>query len=180
LHALDEVHPAFGVSEEELEAVIQNGIIRYDNIVDVGTLFVLGATADFPIQELLRSGGLIVEQVRTSERAPVVNVLLHGPPGSGKTALAAAIAQASQFPFIKLITPDGMVGMGESQKISAITKVFMDSYKSPLSVVVVDNIERLIGSSSASLWTLFMLALRLVPHGRALLESCPAGAIGTH
>jgi vesicle-fusing ATPase len=49
LHALDEVHPAFGVSEEELEAVIQNGIIRYDNIVDVGTLFVLGATADFPI-----------------------------------------------------------------------------------------------------------------------------------
>lgn len=38
-----------------------------------------------------------------------------------------------------------MVGMGEQQKISAITKVFADSYKSPLSVVVVDNIERLIG-----------------------------------
>ncbi|KAJ7715218.1 vesicular-fusion protein SEC18 [Mycena olivaceomarginata] len=125
LHALDEVHPAFGVSEEELQSVIQNGIIHYDN-------------------ELLRSGTLIVEQVRSSKRAPVVNVLLHGPPGSGKTALAAAIAQASQFPFIKLITPDNMVGMGEQQKISAITKVFADSYKSPLSVVVVDNIERLI------------------------------------
>jgi vesicle-fusing ATPase len=98
------------------------------------------------MQELLRSAQLIVEQVRTSTRAPVVSVLLHGPPGSGKTALAASIAQDSQFPFIKLISPDSMVGMGENQKITAITKVFTDSYKSPLSVVVVDNLERLIGS----------------------------------
>lgn len=149
LHALDEVHPAFGVSEEELQSVIQNGIIHYDNVVDVRSPTFLPRnllTFFFPsLQELLRSGTLIVEQVRSSKRAPVVNVLLHGPPGSGKTALAAAIAQASQFPFIKLITPDNMVGMGEQQKISAITKVFADSYKSPLSVVVVDNIERLIG-----------------------------------
>ena len=33
----------------------------------------------------------------------------------------------------------------EAQNVSTITKVFLDSYKSPLSVVVVDNIERLIG-----------------------------------
>jgi vesicle-fusing ATPase len=38
MHALDEVHPAFGVSEEELQQVIQNGIIRYDGIVDVRAL----------------------------------------------------------------------------------------------------------------------------------------------
>ena len=35
LHALDEVHPAFGVSEEELQQVVQNGIIHFDPIVDV-------------------------------------------------------------------------------------------------------------------------------------------------
>jgi len=40
-----------------------------------------------------------------------------------------------------------MVGYSESQKVTAITKIFADSYKSPLSVVVVDNIERLIGKS---------------------------------
>ncbi|KAJ7741033.1 vesicular-fusion protein SEC18 [Mycena metata] len=160
MHALDEVHPAFGVSEEELQSVIQNGIIRFDNIVD----------------ELLRSGSLIVEQVRTSTRAPVVNVLLHGPPGTGKTALAAAIAQASQFPFIKLITPDNMVGMGETQKISAISKVFSDSYKSPLSVVVVDNIERLIDwspmgarFSNPVLQALLVLIGRRPPKDRRLL-----------
>jgi vesicle-fusing ATPase len=33
--ALEEVHPAFGVSEEELQGLIQNGIIHYDESVEV-------------------------------------------------------------------------------------------------------------------------------------------------
>ena len=33
--AFDEVQPAFGVSEEELQQVIQNGIIHYASHVDV-------------------------------------------------------------------------------------------------------------------------------------------------
>jgi vesicle-fusing ATPase len=35
MEALNEVHPAFGVSEEELQQVVQNGIIHFDPIVDV-------------------------------------------------------------------------------------------------------------------------------------------------
>ncbi|KAH9174510.1 AAA-domain-containing protein [Lactarius sanguifluus] len=118
-HALEEVHPAFGVSEEELA------------------------------QELLRSGKLFVEQVRTSTRTPLVSLLLYGLPGTGKTALAATIAQASEFPFIKLITPDNMV---------------------------VDNIERLLDwtpvgprFSNAVLQTLMVLMAKPPPKGRRLL-----------
>jgi len=33
--ALEEVHPAFGVSEEELQGLVQNGIIHYDESVEV-------------------------------------------------------------------------------------------------------------------------------------------------
>ena len=40
-NALDEVHPAFGVSEEELAQVVQNGIIHYDTVVDVRPFSVL-------------------------------------------------------------------------------------------------------------------------------------------
>jgi vesicle-fusing ATPase len=98
------------------------------------------------VQELLRTGQLFVEQVRSSTRTPLVSILLHGPLGSGKTALAATIAQESQFPFIKLVSSDSMVGFSEQQKAAAINKVFMDSYKSPLSVIVVDNLERLLGA----------------------------------
>ncbi|EJD48531.1 AAA-domain-containing protein [Auricularia subglabra TFB-10046 SS5] len=160
LNALDEVHPAFGVSEEELLQVVQNGIIHYDASVD----------------GLLHEGSLLVEQVRSSTRTPLVSLLLHGPPSSGKTALAATIAQASGFPFIKLISPDTMVGFSEAQKVATINKVFMDSYKSPLSVIVVDNIERLldwvpIGArfSNAVLQALLVLFGRRPPKGRRLL-----------
>ena len=130
LDALNEVTPAFGVAKEELEMVIQNGIIHFDHGID----------------EILRSGQLFVDQVRTSTRTPLVSLLLHGPPGSGKTALAATIARSSDYPFMKLVSPDDMVGFSESQKVHAISKVFADSYKSPLSVIVVDSIERLLGT----------------------------------
>ena len=52
---------------------------------------------------------------------------------------------ASEFPFIKLISFESMVGFSEGQKIAQLNKIFTDSYKSPLSVIVVDSIERLLG-----------------------------------
>jgi len=159
-NALDEVKPMFGVSQEELSQVIQNGVIDYDPVVDA----------------LLHDGRLLIEQVRTSTRTPLVSVLLHGPSGSGKTALAATIAQASEFPFIKLISPESMVGYSPSQKIADINKVFSDSYKSPLSVIVIDNLERLLewvnigpNFSNPILQALLVLLHRIPPKGRRLL-----------
>ena len=46
-----------------------------------------------------------------------------GPPHSGKTALAAKIAEDSQFPFIKICSPDKMIGHSEIAKCQAIKKV---------------------------------------------------------
>lgn len=46
-----------------------------------------------------------------------------GPPHSGKTALAAKIAEDSQFPFIKICSPDKMIGSSEISKCQAIKKV---------------------------------------------------------
>jgi vesicle-fusing ATPase len=90
---------------------------------------------------------LYVEQVRTSDRTHLVSVLMHGPSGSGKTALAASIAMASEFPYIKLISPEAMVGYNEVAKVQYLSKIFNDSYKSPASLIVVDNIERILGMS---------------------------------
>ena len=128
MNALDEVHAAFGVQEEEFERCVQGGVIKWAPHV----------------QGILKEGHLFVEQVKQSEKTPLVSVLLHGPPGAGKTALAAQMAIESEFPFIQLLSPESMVGYNEMSKVSHISKIFMDAYKSPLSIVVVDNIERIL------------------------------------
>jgi vesicle-fusing ATPase len=46
MHALDEVQPAFGVSEEELQQVVENGIIHYSQRVNVSLIFVVCPFAD--------------------------------------------------------------------------------------------------------------------------------------
>ncbi|KAF9971654.1 transport between ER and Golgi ATPase protein [Actinomortierella ambigua] len=160
LGALEEVHAAFGSSEEELASCVTNGIIRYSPQID----------------QMLLEGKLRVEQVKKSERTPLVSILLHGRAGAGKTALAATIAMQSEFPFIKLISPETMVGMSEYQKVNAIARVFQDSYRSPLSVIVMDDLERLldytpIGArfSNTVLQALAVLLKKQPPKGRRLL-----------
>ena len=55
--------------------------------------------------------------------------LLEGPPGTGKTALAATVGIESDFPFVKIISAEQYVGWSEQAKCSAIAKVFDDAYK---------------------------------------------------
>ena len=128
MNALDEVKPAFGVSEEELETAMAAGIIHFSPY----------------IESILKDGRLFTNLVRESQTTSLLSVLLHGPPGSGKTALAAAIAKESGFPFIKLVSAENMVGFNEMSKIQYLNKVFSDAYKSPQNIVVLDNIERII------------------------------------
>ncbi len=61
--------------------------------------------------------------------------------------MAASIASSSDFPFIKLVSPENMVGYSESAKMNEINKIFNDAYKSPFSVIVIDSIERLLGKT---------------------------------
>ncbi|KAJ1727435.1 transport between ER and Golgi ATPase protein [Coemansia biformis] len=158
-NALDEVKPAFGAAAGDLELYLGSGIIEFAPHV----------------HDALHKSHLFAEQVRQSSRSPLVSLLLHGPAGSGKTALAATIAQQSTYPFVRLVSPEAMVGFTDSQKVTAITKVFHDAYKSPLSLIVVDDIERLlewvpIGArfSNAVLQTLLVLVKKHPPAGHRL------------
>lgn len=127
LHALDEVKPLFGAAEEELGQRVRGGIIHFSPFIN----------------DILEEARLFINQVRKGS-TPVLSVALHGPPGSGKTALAAKMAMDSQFPFIKLVSPEDMVGFSEMQKVQQLDKTFRDAYKSALSIIVIDNIELLV------------------------------------
>lgn len=159
-NALDEVKPAFGVSEEELSTAIRGGIIPFSEF----------------IPNILEEGRLSVQRVRESASTSIVSVLFYGPPGSGKTALAARIALDSGYPFIKLISPEAMVGFNEASKIAHLTKIFMDAYKSPLSIIVVDALEDIVDwvsigprFSNAVLQALKVLLRKPPPNDRKLL-----------
>lgn len=159
-HAFDDVKPAFGVSQDEMQAALRGGIISFSPF----------------IQDILNEGSLIVQQVQEPDSTPLFSAILHGPPGSGKTALAAKIALDSQYPFIKMCTPDNMIGFNESMKIEHMRRIFDDAYKSPLSVVLIDNIERIfewvpIGPrfSNTVLQALMVLLKKQPPKGRRLL-----------
>ncbi|RDL41279.1 p-loop containing nucleoside triphosphate hydrolase [Venustampulla echinocandica] len=135
LNALEEVKPAFGVSEEQLETAMKHGIVHFSPNID----------------NILSQGALAVDYVKSAPEASLLSVLLHGPPGSGKTAIAAKIAKDSGFPFIKLISAENMVGFSEMAKVQYLQKMFTDAYKSPLNCVIVDNIERIIEWSNIGL-----------------------------
>ncbi|CAG7725770.1 unnamed protein product, partial [Allacma fusca] len=116
---------------------------------------------------------------RSPESAGLVSVLLEGPPNGGKTALAAQLAKNSDFPFIKVCSPEDMVGFSESAKCLQIRKVFDDAYKSSLSCILVDNIERLLDYgpigprySNLTLQALLVLLKKQPPKGRKLLIIC--------
>lgn len=72
---------------------------------------------------ILEDGALYTEQARGTEGSGLVSVLLEGPPNAGKTALAAKLAKLSDFPFVKVCSPDEMVGFSEGAKCLQIRKV---------------------------------------------------------
>lgn len=136
MKALEEIKPAFGTSVDGLMNAMPNGIFHFSPNIDR------------IIQRCLKCA----ETLRTNDRVPILSVLLHGQEGSGKTALAAHIALQADFPYTKMISPATLTTLAdEIAKRNYVNKVFSDAYKSPLSVVIIDEIEELIDFSPIGL-----------------------------
>ncbi|XP_044754497.1 vesicle-fusing ATPase 1-like [Coccinella septempunctata] len=164
LHALEhDIKPAFGTAQEILDQILARGIINWGS----------------PVSKILEDGMLFIQQARTTETSGLVSVLIEGPPNAGKTALAAQLAKNSDFPFIKVCSPEEMVGYTETAKCLHIRKVFDDAYRSTLSCILVDNIERLLDYgpigprySNLTLQALLVLLKKQPPPGKKLLVLC--------
>jgi len=72
--------------------------------------------------------------------APPKGVLLHGPPGTGKTRLAQAVANESEASFFSINGPEIMgSAYGESEK--ALRDVFEEATKSAPAIIFIDEID---------------------------------------
>jgi len=162
MNALEECkkQQTFGVEEEDLKNDMLGGLIPYG--------------AEFKtIQKTLND---LTRQVKESKATRLLSVLLHGPKGSGKTALAANLALESDFPFVKMISPVRFVGMHETQRAAEIGSIFDAAYKTPLSVIILDQLERLLDYvpvgprfSNTILQTIMVLTNRVPPKGSSVL-----------
>ena len=129
-HALGEVKPAFGISSEDLAICVRGRMIDYS----------------LAQRELMSSASELVKQMQSSEHTSVssaglevshpwacthpaltrsrpvngqlLSMLLEGDSGSGKTAIAATLALKSNLPFVKLVSPNSLVGVSEVGKAS--------------------------------------------------------------
>ena len=131
LQALEEVRPAFGAPETEIEAVIQRGIIQYNST----------------IASIISRASKYWDNSPMTGKTPgsVNNILLYGHHNCGTTALAAHLAKLSGYPYVKMITLGKLSSMrDEYAKADYIIKVFADAYKSPYSVVILDEVDLLI------------------------------------
>ncbi|KAG9147070.1 hypothetical protein Leryth_005311 [Lithospermum erythrorhizon] len=160
LNALQEVRPAFGASTGDLERCRLNGIVNCGG----------------KHEHIYKRAMLLAEQVKVSKGSSLITCLLEGPTGSGKTAMAATIGIESDFPFVKIISAESMIGLSESSKCAQIAKVFEDAYRSPLGVIILDDIERLIEYvaigprfSNIISQTLLVFLKRLPPKGKNVL-----------
>ncbi|RLM93965.1 hypothetical protein C2845_PM08G25320 [Panicum miliaceum] len=169
VNGLQEITPAFGASTYNLERC------RLRGIVDCGK----------PHKHIYQRAMLLVEQVKVSRGSPLVTCLLEGPAGSGKSATAATVGIDSDFAYVKVISAETMIGFSESSKCAQICKVFEDAYRSPLSIIILDDIERLleyvaIGPRFSNLisQTLLVLLKRVPPKGKNLLVIGTTSEVG--
>ena len=159
--ALNDTVPAFGNKNEiVLKQLYANGIVDY------------GPSFSGMWTTLER----LLNQTRISEKTPLLTVLLEGSVATGKTALAAKLCSESDFPFIRMISPDSLLGMSEREKCGELIRVFSDAYKSKLSIIFIDDIERVLDFtpvgmrfSNAILQTLMVLLKKPPPSTRLMV-----------
>ena len=115
------------------EAQDARGDVNYDDVGGMGdTIRQLREMVELPLRypELFTRLGV----------APPKGVLLHGPPGTGKTRLAQAVANESEAQFFSINGPEIMgSGYGESEK--HLREVFEEATKAAPAIIFIDEID---------------------------------------
>jgi transitional endoplasmic reticulum ATPase len=119
--------------EEFEEARAGRGEVNYDDVGGMGdTIQQLREMVELPLRypELFTRLGV----------DPPKGVLLHGPPGTGKTRLARAVANESEASFFTINGPEIMgSAYGESER--RLREVFEEAAKASPSIVFIDEID---------------------------------------
>ena len=112
--AIREINPAYTHSESHV----------LSNFLPLGYL-PCGEAHDSVIDSALDMIHILLSSSMTRSQS----LLLYGPRGSGKTALAAHLAMMGRFSYVKILTAASLVGMNDAVKLDVLYQTFSDAYK---------------------------------------------------
>jgi vesicle-fusing ATPase len=127
LKALEEIIPGFGIDQATFDVYVRSPLINY------GKTFA-------NIMGVLEK----MTKITLGGSRQLTSILLYGPQGTGKTSIASHFAKNSKFTYVKIISPEKYIGVGTYGRIFSFNKIFNDAYKAKESLIILDNIERLI------------------------------------
>jgi vesicle-fusing ATPase len=137
MSALTEVPPAMGADAATLEAMRPNGYFALDD-----------SSAHKHAETSIKTFVKALQDGTTDQ----MSCLITGPPGSGKTALAATAALESDYPYVKVVRADTVIananadaGTTDDVITRSLKASFEDALKSTLSCLVIDAVETLVG-----------------------------------
>jgi vesicle-fusing ATPase len=128
MSALNDIKPAFGNDANVIFDNLSGDIIEYGD---------LWSDIDFSIKKYIKN-------FSENQLLSTFRVLLHGDSGCGKTTISNYISKLINYPYVKVISPSLFIGCSDIMKINMIKKIFLDAYQSNNSVIIIDDIERLI------------------------------------
>jgi transitional endoplasmic reticulum ATPase len=120
-------------AEYEEPAAARRADVTYDDIGGMGpTIDQLREMVELPLRypELFQRLGV----------DPPKGVLLHGPPGTGKTRLARAVANESDAQFFLINGPE-IMGSAYGESESRLREIFEEANKNAPSIVFIDEID---------------------------------------
>ena len=112
--AIHEIDPAYTHSEDHV-------VSKY---LPFGYL-PCGEGHDAIIDEALE----VIHTLKQSSMTRMQSVLLYGPRGSGKTALAAHLSVMGKFPLVKILTASELVGRPDPVKVDILYQIFSEAFK---------------------------------------------------
>lgn len=120
--AFGEIFPAFGAVCEDLDKHMRHGFLEIEGL----------------------NPNIVVEYTNSLPSNIHEKILIRGEHGCGCSAWAANLVKKANFDFIKFITPYKYLELSEGETLRNLGQIVRDSFKSRTSLIVIDDIERLI------------------------------------
>jgi len=129
--ALRDIKPSYGINEEELTSYVPKNFIYFSS----------------ELKDMEINICKDIERLLKSKTLNSFSILINGTHLSGKSSISGFLSQKDYFPLVKILSGELLIGKGELESASRINDIFHDITKSNETLLILDDIERIVSYS---------------------------------